>query len=176
MSGSSPNKLINEVQVSQDALYTQKTLKTIQSCYKKAPYFCDAYAVIEDILTWQEDKSIAKHLEYSIRKICAYLSIHTELIVSSAIDKDNSLKGQDKIISICKILRADQYYNAIGGQQLYSYQDFALHGIELRFLKSKEVTYPQFGGEFVLNLSIIDVMMFCSKEQIKNMLMQYELI
>lgn len=176
MSGSSPNKLINEVQVSQDALYTQKTLRCIESCYKKAPYFYEAFAVIEDILTWQEEKSIAKHLEYSIRKICAYLSIHTELVVSSTINKDNSLKGQDKVISICKILGADQYYNAIGGQKLYCYQDFAQQGIKLRFLKSLEVTYPQFGGEFVPNLSIIDVMMFCSIEKIRSLLMQYELI
>ena len=37
--------------------------------------------------------------------------------------------------------------------------------MELRFLQMNDIRYKQFKDDFVPNLSIIDVMMFCSKEQ-----------
>lgn len=175
MKGATPNKLINEVELADDIVYNKKFLKTIESCYKKASYFKDVFPLIENIITNQES-NLAHSLEYSIRKICEYLSINTELIVSSTINKNNALKGQEKVIHIGKILGADEYYNAIGGQSLYSHEDFLSNGIKLKFLKTGNIEYGQFKNEFVPNLSIIDVMMFNSVEDIKKMLNQYELL
>lgn len=175
MNGASPNKLINEVEVAEDIVYNKKLLKTIESCYKKAPYFEDVFPIIENIII-QDNKNLAKYLEYSIRKICKYLSINTELIVSSTLNKNNDLKGQDKVIAICNVLGADEYYNAIGGQELYSYSKFNTHGVKLSFLKTGMIEYQQFNNDFVPNLSILDVMMFNSVEDIKKMLNLYELL
>ncbi|NRT70249.1 WbqC family protein [Clostridium beijerinckii] len=175
MNGASPNKLINEVEVAGSQIYNKKLLKTIESCYKKAPYYSSTFPIIEDIITKSEG-NLAKYLEYSIRKICEHLSINTEIIISSTINKNNNLKGQDKVIEICKKLEADEYYNAIGGQDLYSYEDFKSWDVKLKFLKTGAVKYKQFNNEFVANLSILDVMMFNSREDINNMLGQYELL
>ena len=54
------------------------------------------------------------------------------------------MRGQDKILEICNLLGADEYYNAIGGKELYSYEDFASQGIKLRFLKTGTIEYKQF--------------------------------
>lgn len=171
----SQNKLINEIEVLDDPIYKKKLLKTIETFYRKSPYYSSAFPVIENIIT-QDEKNLAGYLEYSIRKICEYLSIKVEIIVSSTINKNNELKGQNKIIEICKILGADEYYNAIGGQELYSYDDFAVSKIKLNFLKTEVGEYKQFNNEFVWNLSIIDVMMFNYAEDIKKMLDRYELL
>jgi len=175
MNGASPNKLINEVEVVDDIVYNKKLLKTIENCYKKAPYFKDAFPIVEKIIN-SEEKNLAKYLEFSIRQICEYIPIDTEIIVSSTINKNNDLKGEDKILNICKILGVDEYYNAIGGQELYLYENFLLNGIKLKFLKTSNIEYKQFKNEFVPNLSIIDAMMFNSVEDIKKMLDQYELL
>ncbi|MBU5436659.1 WbqC family protein [Tissierella sp. MSJ-40] len=175
MYGASQNKLINEVELLGDKKHNKKLLRTLESCYKKAPYFSSAYPIVEKIINKEEQKLIG-YLEYSIKQICEYLSINTELIVSSTINKNNDLKGQDKILEICKILGVDEYYNAIGGQELYSYEDFESQNIKLKFLKTERINYKQFNDEFVPNLSIIDLMMFNSKEDIKKMLEQYELL
>lgn len=175
MHNASPNKLINEIEMYGDQIFNNKLLKTIKGCYAKAPYYSNIYPVIENIITYEE-KNLARYLEYSIRMICKCLSINTELIVSSEIEKNNNLKGQEKVIEICKILCADEYCNAIGGQNLYSYGDFASQGIQLKFLKTGRIKYQQFENEYVPNLSIIDVMMFNSVEDIKKILNQYELI
>lgn len=174
MKGASPNKFINQVEVANNQLYNKKLLKTIDNCYKKAPYYYNVFPIIESIIN-QNENNLARYLEYSIRKICDYLFIHTELIISSKIDKNNRLKGQDKVIEICKLLGANQYFNAIGGQELYSYNDFEEQGIKLKFLKSGEVEYQQFNNDFIPNLSIIDLMMFNSVEDIKKILDMYVL-
>ena len=170
----SQNKLINEIEVTHDLSYNKDSLQTIKRSYSKAPFFENIFPLVERVIN-QHEKNLAKYLEFSIREVCKYLSIHTEIIISSEISKSNELKGQDKIIEICKLLSADQYMNAIGGQSLYSYPDFQLCGIELKFLKTLDITYHQTSKKkFVPNLSILDVMMFNSPEQINSMLDDYE--
>jgi hypothetical protein len=171
----SQNKLINQTEVIGNPIYNMNLLKTLETYYKKAPHYKDVFPVIESIITLDE-KNLARYLEFSIRRVSEYLSIDTELIVSSTITKNNDLRGQDKVIEICKVFGADEYINAIGGQALYSPEDFVAQGIQLKFLKTGEIRYQQFKNEFVQNLSIIDVMMFNSIEEVKKMLEKYELL
>lgn len=175
MTGISSYKKINEVCVNNDTRLIEKNLRIIEGAYKKAPFYDTVLPIIRDIVYCSE-KNVAEYIAYSFEMINAYLEISTELIVSSALEKDCSLKGQDKVLAICKLLGATEYYNAIGGQELYSFNDFAEKGIQLKFLKTDNIQYKQFGEEFQENLSIIDVMMFNSKEKIKEMLGEYEVI
>ncbi|MHC1721420.1 MAG: WbqC family protein [Clostridiaceae bacterium] len=172
---SSQNKLINEIEILEDQDNRANLIKTIENCYRKAPYYKAAFPVIEDIISLQE-KNLALYLKNSIQQLCSYLSLDAELIDSSSIKKDNSLRGQNKILEICRLLRADEYINAIGGRDLYSHEMFSSSNIALKFLKPTIIEYRQFGNEFIPSLSIIDVMMFNSSEEIKKMLSSYELI
>ena len=173
--GASSNKLINEVKVNTDKALASRNLRVISSAYSKAPHFNEVYPLIEDIVRFKEE-NIAKYIAHSFEVIAKYLDIKTEFIISSDLKKDNSLKCQDKVIAICKELGATEYYNAIGGQELYSFDDFRAEGIELAFVKTGDVKYKQFKNEFQPNLSIIDVMMFNSKEEIQKMLKNFTLI
>ena len=67
-------------------------------------------------------------------------------------------------------------YNAIGGQELYSFSDFRKNGIALKFLKTGEIKYQQFGDKFVQGLSIVDALMFNSKEEVQKQLQNYTLV
>lgn len=175
MKGASPYKLINEISVSTDEKIIDKNLRVVEAAYKKSPYFSEVYPEIEKVLRSGKE-NLAEYLAVSIRAVCNYLGIQTELIMSSELSKDNSLKSQEKVLAICQLLEATEYYNAIGGMELYSFSEFRKKGIELKFLKSNLITYKQFGDEFQPNLSIIDVMMFNSKEKIKSYLEDYILV
>lgn len=112
----------------------------------------------------------------SFQEVLNYLEIQTKLILSSSVDKDNSLKGSDKILDICKRLGATTYYNAIGGQELYDKDKFQVEGIELYFVETPIVEYPQLGKEFIPYLSLIDVLMNNSIEDVNRILDNYRLI
>ena len=166
---SSPYKLINEIFIKDN--FT-KLLKTIHFSYIKAPFFSQTYALLEKIFFFQ-DRNLVSFIANSIIVTSNYLGIETEFIISSSLDKDNSLKNKEKVLHICNIMGARTYVNAIGGQELYDKSEFASKNIELKFLKTNPITYQQFNNQFVPWLSIIDVMMFNSPQKIQEMLYNY---
>lgn len=170
--GASQNKLINEIRVGENG---SKLSRSIESRYRKAPYFHDIYPVLERILLNQEI-NLARFIGSSLAEISNYLGITTEYIYSSDVEKDNSLRFDARIFDICKILQADHYINPIGGQKIYDKNKFSEQGIKLSFIDMKPIEYKQFDNPFVPNLSIIDVMMFNSIETINEMLGHYELV
>ena len=149
--------------------------RSIENAYGKAPYFQEIFPILERIIRNPEE-SLALYLADSIREIHDYLEMKSELVLSSDLKKDCSKRGQEKVLEICKLLQADTYYNAIGGQALYSFSDFKENGITLKFLKTGEIKYQQFGDKFVPGLSIVDVLMFNSKEEVRKQLQNYTLV
>jgi len=171
--GASSNKLINEINVGRNAI---KVLKTIKQNYQKAPYFSDVYPLIEKILL-NPEKNLAKYLTNTLIAISQYLELNTKFMISSELNKDSNLTAQNKVLNICKVLNATTYINAIGGQELYDREIFKIHDLELRFLETNtDIVYKQFNDEFISNLSIIDVLMFNSISEIKNILEKYKLV
>lgn len=136
-----------------------KLLNKFYGAYVRAPYFSQTYPLLEKIVSC-EDNNLFRYIHNSLINICAHLGIGTEIRISSEIDIDHGLKGQDKVIALCQTLGADTYINAIGGTELYVPEDFAAHGLKLNFIRSKPLVYPQFGAPFVPWLTIVDVMMF----------------
>lgn len=151
-----------------------KLLNKINETYRKAPCRHLVYPVLEHCLLY-EDQNLFQFLLHSLEAIKEYLGISTTIIVSSTLDIDHNLKSEEKVIAICQTCNATSYYNPIGGLELYDSIRFQQSGIELKFLKTNNISYQQFKNDFIPMLSIIDVMMFNDKEQIKNYLTQYEL-
>lgn len=172
----SQNKKFIETEISSDMNWRTKLLKTIEMSYHKAPYFNQAYQVVEKSLL-NSEKNLGIYLFDSLRLLCNYMNINTELILSSSIEKDNSLKAVEKIYEICRLMGAEEYYNSVGGKELYNRGEFEKRNIKLYFLKlNDDFRYKQFDKEFIPNLSIIDVIMFNDVEQIQKLLTQYTLL
>lgn len=171
LQGASPNVLINQVSVGGNRL---KLVKSIQQGYSKAPQFGSVFPMIESIIM-NEEENLAKYLNDGLQQICRYLGLRPDWHVSSDLDKDNTLRGQDKVLNICKALDADHYVNVPGGKELYDHESFATQNIELSFIQTKAVEYPQLGKHFVPYLSIIDVMMFNDQVQCSKLLQEYSL-
>ena len=172
LSGASPNKLINEIELKDDFV---KFGKMIRYNYSKSPYFDVVMPILEDIFN-HSNKNLGQFLRHTITKICSYLQIDTEILLSSEMQKNNELKAKDKVLHICELLAATEYYNAIGGQELYDKEEFKSHNIDLKFLQTELTPYKQYKNEFVAGLSIIDVLMFNSVEEVNKMLDNYELV
>lgn len=147
-----------------------KMKRQILTAYRKAPFFAEVYPIFCECVD-HTNKNLFEYIYYAICKIKQYLQINTELIVSSSLGIGRELKGKDKVIAICKTLGANVYINSIGGQKLYDKREFEENGMRLLFCKIDEgVEYKQFDKTFVPNLSILDVMMFNSREDIIGLL------
>ncbi len=169
----SQNKLIKEIEISRSEKWEKDLLKTLEISYKKSPYFDEVYKIIECIIQ-NDEKNISAFIYFSLQIINNYLEIKTEIVKSSSHYLNNYLKQSERIIDICKKENADEYINPSGGMELYSKELFQKDGISLNFIKTNNIVYKQFNGNFEKSLSIIDVMMFNSKTKIKELLNEYE--
>lgn len=172
---SSQNKLIKDTEILKSSAWKKDLLKTIELNYKKAICFEETFEIVSRILN-NTETNLSEFIRYSLTELFNYLSIETETVASSSVYLNSELKQQERIIDICKRENASEYINPIGGKDLYSEDLFRMNEIKLNFLRSEDITYVQFNDKFVKSLSVIDVMMFNSKEKISELLNKFKLI
>jgi hypothetical protein len=145
-----------------------KWLAQLKGAYRHAPCFAQTLPLLEQIAQCPET-NLFRFLHHALLATCAHLDIGTPIRISSSVDIDHGLKGQDKVLALCQALGATEYVNAIGGTELYSREAFAQRGIALHFIRSRPLVYPQFAGApFVPWLSIVDVLMFNPLDAVRN--------
>ena len=171
----SPNKKINEIYLDENNKWKESFLKTLERSYKNAPYYDQTENMVNKII-YNKKLKLVDYLKNTIELLSEHIGIKTRCIYSSKLKIEEQLKGQDKIIEIALLLGTTRYINPIGGQDLYSREKFKENNIQLSFLKTNVIEYQQFNNEFIPNLSIIDVLMFNSKEKISSMLKELSLI
>ena len=152
-----------------------KMLNRVEEAYRKAPQFEKVYPLFQKCLT-VEESNLFSFIYNSIKEILSYLSITTKMTVSSSIELDHKLRSEEKVLAICKAQKATTYINPIGGVELYSKERFKLNEVKLHFQKSNPINYTQYKNEFVPWLSILDVLMFNSKEKVQLYLKDYQLL
>lgn len=141
--------------------------KQFIEAYRRAPCF-DATMPLLDAVLECPNRNLFHFIFHSIACVCTHLGIRTPLRVSSELPVDHTLKGQDKVLALCKALKANTYINSIGGRELYAAEDFRSQGIELQFLQSRARDYIQFDRPFVPWLSIVDVLMFNPVDKVRH--------
>lgn len=172
----SQNRLIMDTKLNFSQQKKDDFLKTMENAYRKAPYFDLIMPMIRNIINYNED-DLTEFILNSINMIMEYLNIHTKILISSRLDKNNNLKAESKILEICKCIEADTYINPRGGRELYHHEVFEKEGISLFFLEPNmdQIKYNQNGDSFEDYLSIIDILMFNNKKVIEKYLGAYSL-
>ena len=172
----SQNKLIKDIELSFNQKEKETLISRLWHCYSRAPYFRNIFPLLESFIINNKKTHISEFAIDSVILIADYLQINTVFKKSSENFKES--KGMEKsqrLIKISKSEKAKQYYNSIGGKSIYDKRLFNDQSIDLKFLKSKSISYNQFNGEFVPNLSIIDVLMFNSVDSVNLLLNEFVL-
>ncbi len=176
LKGSSSNKLINEIPPIINTKWKNSFYKQLTSSYRKAPFFSENIDRIMSVFD-VEYKNISDLSIKSIVFTYNYLGINLKYKKSSICSPETKgMEKSDRLIEIAKKLKFINYLNQSGGNKLYSKDYFNSKGINLDFLYSKNIEYEQFGKYFVPCLSIIDVLMFNSKDKILQLFSCYEVL
>ena len=147
----------------------EKLLGRICGNYSQAPFFQQTFEVIKKIIEYPNE-NLFSYVLNSIQELCGYLMLTTKLQIASDVPIDHSLQGKEKVIAICESLDSNFYVNPISGKILYDRPSFIDKDIDLKFLSMNQIVYKQFDNRFVPSLSIIDVLMFNSKEKVKTLI------
>ena len=174
----SRNHRINELQRRVCVPRARHTIRNLYAVYHKAPHYADAMSVIEPILL-DEEPDLVRYLTYQLKAVAAYLGIDTEFHLSSEVNKEELEHSEEKAFRICHHFGITDYINASGaGMELYDKAYWKESGgINLQFLRRDEdIRYKQFSDEFTPDLSIIDLMMFCSRDELHNILNRFHFL
>ncbi len=169
-------ELIKNVQAHPDKKWKELIVRQLAHYKKKARYFEETNEMIREIIFSNNEQKMVTINFYIIEKLCAYLDIAKEIIISSEKNFDYSEVGNagEWALRIAEQMGADEYINPASGAKLFDGAKFASSNITLSFLKSQDMTYSQ-RGNFESSLSIIDVLMFNGIEGTKNLLKKYSI-
>ncbi|MCX8212603.1 MAG: WbqC family protein [Lewinella sp.] len=161
LSGSSPNKLIHEVDVDPNARWRRKVVGTLRGTYGRSPFAKELMPAIEEMIQFPA-AGLADFLTNSLQVLSRILGIDTEIIPTSRKYDNTELGRMERIVDICGREGSTHYINAIGGKELYGKGEFADAGVKLSFLEpdlslSEDMALAQVQGTD-LGLSVIHLL------------------
>ena len=160
LEGASRNKLINEIKILPHSEWFPKLSRIIKYNYKNYKNYKEFYPTLEDILLYN-DLNLINYLVYSINRILNYLGINTSILLSSEIDREKNLNGQDRIIYLCQQENANLYLNLPGGTGIYCNDTFKNANLGLEFI-NVDSSKLELNQKFQ-NLSVLHLIMTFGK-------------
>ncbi len=145
--------------------------RTILNNYSKTLYYKDYRSEINEIFdsNWETLSNLNNKLIHSIRD---WLGIDTPLKFASELP-ESTLKGTELLLSYCQELDAAVYLSGIGGKNYLEQEQFENKNIILEFQNYTPIVYPQRFGDFIPNMSVIDLLFNCGKESLSRIMGNY---
>jgi len=162
-------RLITEMEINNTTPWREKMIKSIEINYKKAPYFESVFGMIRDMIS-TPGSSICEYDIAIMNHLCSILGIDvTKVIRSSTLSHEGN--ATDLLISIVKLVSGDTYMCGGGASKYQEDEKFGHAGINLLYQEYQHPVYPQFNStSFMPGLSILDSLMNCGVDDVKNLL------
>jgi hypothetical protein len=137
------------------SVWKHKHIKTIEYNYSKSINFCSVYDILTDI--YKKDwKNLSDLNTYIISNICNLLEMKPNFVWASKLDVSG--KSTHLLADICEELKADTYLSGSSGKNYIEDKIFSENNIKVIYQKFKHPVYNQRYGNFVENLSILDML------------------
>lgn len=169
------NTPINKSVISYNYDWKMKILGQLK-IYKKAPNYDKVINLVNDV--FNTDTMLISDLAIkSIVKTCEYLDIDIKYDIFSKMNLAlPEVKEPDEwALYITKELGYNTYINPPGGMSFFNREKYQINDVDLQFLVQEIIPYRQNREVFIPALSMIDVMMFCSCNEINEMLCKYKI-
>lgn len=170
--------LIKDVKINNETEWKKKLLSQLVIYKRVAPNYYKVVKLLNEVFE-KEYVSIVQLNKDLIEKICEYLGFPKKIPVFSEMDLSiDEVKAPDEwALNICKKLgNGITYINPQGGLNFFDRQKYIDNNIQIYFQKMHLDTYDQKRNNFETGLSIIDVLMFNSVEEVNIALDNYELL
>nr|WP_217425135.1 WbqC family protein [Flavobacterium sp. 7E] len=170
--------LIIDVKINNSTNWKNKILAQLVPYKKKAPYYFKVLNLLNNVFK-NDYESIVILNRTMLKEIINYLGFSKDLPIFSemVLNIEKPTASDEWALNVCKVLGDNiNYVNPIGGKNFFDSEKYSKNGIQINFQKMILDSYDQKRDSFEPGLSIIDVMMFNSPDEINVMLDNYELI
>ncbi len=160
------NKPTNaEILINHKENWKKKHLGSFQMNYTRAPHYREVMALIEPVYAAEHERLLDLNMAL-LKTFCEYLDIPTPFRLASELGLELPEDKTAKLVTICKHLQANEFYEPKGGEGYIEPAQFEAAGIRLEFQNYAHPEYPQLHGAFVSHLSIVDLLFNCGKSSL----------
>jgi len=153
---------IEEVKINSRVNWGEKHWKTLITNYNRAPYF-HTYADFFYDTYHREWEFLADLNIHIIQFLNEVWDLKTRLMVASQMGIDDA-DPTGRLIGICRALEGDTYLSGRDGVNYMNLEQFHINGIKVCHQEYHPESYSQRFGEFIPNLSSIDLLFNCGPE------------
>lgn len=173
----SRNVSIKDIRIDNEKEWASLILRQLYHYKKIAKHYDSIIRFLENCFS-ERFEHISDLNIFILKSLCNFLGIRDNIkkVSDYNINNENNIEPDDWALNISLSMNATVYINPPNGVFFFNREKFSRNGIEIRFIKNKLEPYYQNREVFESGLSIIDVMMFNSKDEIIQMLNLIEMI
>ena len=149
---------IDDVRICREGRWARKHLAGLQHAYANAPYFAEHGQFLENLFKSGFDRLIEFNLTI-IRHLMLYLGVNTGIRRLSELKVEAA--GERLLIEICRYFGASAYLAPAAAARYLDGGAFDKAGIQLCPVKPRHPVYPQLWGDFIPDLSALDLLINC---------------
>ncbi len=160
---------ISSVEILNDAPWQHDHRRTLEACYSRSPHFA-AHKELLDLAYSKSWDNLCEMNTALITKLAAQLELKPRIVKLSELGID--AHSTELLVALCRKLGADTYRSGPSGKKYLDADKFAHAGITLDVFQYWPKPYPQLWGDFVPGLSVIDMLVNCGPEAVRQDLRQ----
>jgi len=155
---------MDEVRINNRIDWRKKHVRTLAINYQKAPYFHALFTEVEQFYA-KDSEFISEANRESVLMLLRMLGADSKTEVASALG-DLPEEPSERLAAICESLEADTYLSGAGGRDYLDLEPFNKRGIRVVFQNYKHPIYLQLYGDFIPNLSLLDLLFNCGPDSL----------
>lgn len=156
---------ISQLKLARPESWRYKFLSLLRHYYGHSLYYERTVSDLEKILIEAGDDFLQLALKTS-RLLVEYFRLDTPFQLQS--DLGLELKGTELLLELALKVRAREVLLPYLANRHLNLEDFKRAGLKVIYLKYHQVPYPQFWGNFIENLSTLDLWLCCGPEGLSN--------
>jgi hypothetical protein len=153
---------ISNINLSKHVNWKNKNLRMLEENYRKSQYFDEIHPFVVELYSKEYKRLIDINIE-SIRMIMKLLEIDIPLVLLSSLNTTGS--KNELLISALEDVGASSYLSGVGSRSYLDSEKFKNKGIKVIWQKYTPIVYMQLFGQFIPNLSSIDMLYNCGIAQ-----------
>ncbi|MDC1450344.1 WbqC family protein [Candidatus Thioglobus sp.] len=158
------NQKINQVKIDSSSKFSDKHIKSISHNYNNAPFYNLIEKELFNTIHNSSDSLSETNIEI-IHTLSKLLGVSTPTISSSALNC-SGIKA-DMLVSICQEVGASEYLSPPGSRVYLEKSDaFKMAKIPVKYFQFEHPNYQQLFGDFVENMSVVDILMNCGNQSL----------
>jgi len=157
------HKLIKEIEIDNRSDWRKKHWRSIYYSYKNSSYF-DIYAEFFEHFYQQEWRYLAEASSQVLSSLLSMLQIKTPIRMASALGVEG--KKEELILNICKAVQAQEYLSGPDGRNYLNLGLWRENRVKVEFHEYLHPQYRQLHGEFLPQMSVIDLLFNCGPDSL----------